>query len=174
MAIEYRKLDVQQVMVKEATDGTKFFYFHVGETKVWVSSRLVQEEKDRYYIKDDVHGNSRLEITSKGGLVLKPGNRVVAAVIVECGYRGDSSYQIVEERGVNRIIPVEIYHSPRGSLGISAGFIFEAETYFYLKLKWERTGRTYGAPKEGTAVVEMKGVVEVDEDIDELKDLLED
>ena len=174
MAVELEKFTGMKVNWKEGGDGTRFYYIMVGEKRVWVSSKLVEQDKyGTHRIRKDAENKMKLEITSRGGVVLKPGDKFVGAVFVWCGYRGDSEYNIVAEHGTNLIVTTEIYHSPHGSLGVSSGFIFEAEPHFYIKLEWKRTGRTYGAPKEGTAIVESKGVLDIEEDIDELKQMLE-
>ena len=122
--------------------------------------------------------NAAITITTKGSLVLKPSpEKITIAFSVPCGYRGSSSFEIQSE--VEFMREFQIYHSPRGSLGISAGAIVTVrEKQWPIKVRWCRTGRLYGEPAEGIALVhidrieEFEGVSDFNE-LDELASELE-
>jgi hypothetical protein len=112
---------------KKEVDGTVFYYCPFGsETHgtpsfiLWVSSKLIEkDEEGRDYLKFPVI-NAKINITEKGNYVLKPiEGWITYNVGVRCGYRGHSSYKIINPEGDEVEVLYRIYESPRGNLGIS-------------------------------------------------------
>jgi hypothetical protein len=97
---------------------------------------------------------------------------------VQCGYRGSSSFEILEPE-VEQMCEYRIYESPRGNCGISHGALITIAKGKTLKYKWKRSGRTYGNPTQGVRIVFEDGRVEDFEDVpnglealSELKEIL--
>ncbi|MCD6458936.1 MAG: hypothetical protein J7K82_08845, partial [Thermoproteales archaeon] len=180
-----------QVSSKEDEAGTRFYYIDLGsEThgrpsfRLWVSSRLVQTKKDSVYgFGDEIEiqvvrfpANAYIKKTEKGTLILKPSeNHITHYIYVPCGYRGGSSIEILEPKDAETF-KFYNYSSPRGSLGISVGMLVVIPKDKVLKFRWERSGRTYGDPKEGITIVlpdgtekEIDMVADGIEELEELK-----
>jgi hypothetical protein len=117
--------------------------------------------------------NAKVVITEKGNKVLRPQEGwTTVLVLVPSGYRGRSKLKLesLPEGGI--ILPFYRYASERGSLGISMGLLISAPSKaFPLKLSWERTGRTYGEPKEGTFLLTREGKV-IEQPPEDVKELL--
>jgi len=102
----------------------------------------------------------KVVVTERGNKVLRPQKGWITLILfVDSGYRGESSIspELPKEAVV---IPFYEYASERGSLGVSEGLLVSVpESAFPFKVSWERTGRTYGEPTEGIALVEREGTV---------------
>lgn len=144
----------ERVPVKfvEREGGKKFYYVDLGRedhgkssVRVWVSSSLVEKEGDREVVK--LYGKGRRIIrTEKGSYVMKPNPEYnVFLVGWKCGYRGESSYEIVDEVEVE--VPFKVYESERGSLGVSH-YALASTKADSLRVRLRRSGRTYGKPKK--------------------------
>ena len=170
-----------EVRFKEDEQGRRFPYIDVGAEdhgrpsfRLWVSGRLVQREDDKCYVVFPVHG-ARIERTERGSLVLRPAEGwSVYYLVVPCGFRGDSGFEILEPQGTE-LFPFKKYHSPRGSLGVDHGALVNVPDDTDgrpqpVKYRWERTGRLYGAAPEGISIVKPDGTVE---DFDWVPDGLE-
>jgi len=68
-----------------------------------------------------------------------------------------------------RLYCFDIYESPQGSLGVSAGaLILTPEKK--LTVRWEKTGRLYGAPESGTTLLYLDGREE-EGDLEDLQNI---
>lgn len=164
------------------TEGKKFFYLDIGsEThgrpsfRLWVAGRLVQEEtKDNqvyYFLKFPVL-NAGIVKTEKGTLVLRPMmDSIVYNVLVPCGYRGSSSFEVVSPEGA-QVYPYEEYSSPLGNLGVSQGGIVVAPLG-NIKVQWNRNGRLYGRAPSGVTTIYLDGREETIDRVEDVEDLNE-
>lgn len=153
---------MRKVVNKMIIEGKTFYYLDVGEElhgrksfRLYVSSKLVEEDENGTYLRLP-RENVDLKVTEKGTRILIPGNCYAFSIVVPAGYRGGSNIEILS--AVKHVLPYKVYSSPRGNLGISEGVIViseEPEVKFY----WERTGRTYGNPKQGIAIINLNGEV---------------
>lgn len=144
-------------------EGKKYYLWTVGSEdhwrptyRIWVSQKLVEEDEE---------GRAWLVLPKRGvkiergkkDLILKEGDYNLFGFYVFCGYRGGSSYKILSH--VDFEYPFYVYRSERGSLGISDGALVLTKED-RVRIRWERTGRTYGQPKEGFTVIYLDGRVE--------------
>lgn len=145
-------------------EGNRYPFLDIGSEghgrpsfRLWVSGRLLQKGKDgKYYLSFPVLG-ARIFKTEKGNLVLRPADGWrVEYLYVECGFRGSSEIQILAPEGLE-CFGFSIYHSPRGSLGVSEGMLVNAPQDEVMKFKWCRTGRLYGDSPEGITIVMPDG-----------------
>jgi hypothetical protein len=58
-----------------------------------------------------------------------------------------------------KLVSFLILSFPKGNLGISDGVIVETQKDF-VKIEWYRTGRLYGEPGKGIAIVKIDGTIE--------------
>jgi len=175
---------VKEVNLKfKEAEGKRFFYMDVGSEvhgrpsfRLWVSGRLVQEEiKDdqikHYYLKFPVI-NAGIVRTEKGTLVLRPAQDTVTYnVLVSCGYRGSSSFEVVSPE-MTQVYLYEEYSSPLGNLGVSQGGMVVAPLGS-IKFKWERTGRLYGSAPTGITKLYPDGREETIDRVEDVEDLNE-
>jgi len=164
------------------TEGRQFFYGDIGSEahgrpsfRLWVSGRLVQKEtKDSqvyYFLKFPVI-NAGIVRTEKGTLVLRPAQDTVTYnVLVSCGYRGSSSFEVVSPE-MTQVYLYEEYSSPLGNLGVSQGGIVVAPLGS-IKFKWERTGRLYGSAPTGITKLYPDGREETIDRVEDVEDLNE-
>jgi hypothetical protein len=152
-------------------EGRRFYYLDVGSGyhgkanfRLWVNAGLVNfDEGGKPYIEFPI-SNARIVKTEKGNLVLRSYEGwYVFDVGIVCGYRGSSSFEILEGDDVE-LFEYVIYSSPVGSLGISHYGLVNAKSD-KLKVKWNRTGRLYGEPAEGISVYYADGHSETLENI---------
>jgi hypothetical protein len=174
-------MKVVKVSFREDEAGNKYPFLDFGsEThgrisfRLWVSGRLLEKDEEGNYVITFPKRNAKIEKTEKGNLVLRPSdNTMVYNLLVRCGYRGSSKYEILSEHG--DVFEYEIYHSPRGKLGISKGALVNTPNDKPLKYRWEITGRTYGRPDNGITIVmpngEEKEFEEVPDGIESLNEL---
>jgi len=186
---------------KKAEDGKVFHYAEIGygknypDFRLWVPNSLVQSDKpyqpEKDFPKPDVVIVAKsqkfiefpLQATisqgkSKSTLILKPSaDKVVHNVLIPCGFRGDSSFEILSPKAEDlKVFNFKNYESPRGNLGVSAGALVESPAGAVLTVHWEKSGRLYGEPAEGTSLYypngEVRDVAELDamNKIDESKD----
>jgi len=173
------------VNYKQNEAGEKFPYVDVGSEdhgrksfRLWVSHKLIKKKDEKDIIEFPM--NAMIIKTEKGSLILKPSeNHITHNIFVQCGYRGSSSFKILEPQ-VEQICEYRVYESPRGNCGISHGALVTIPKGSVLKYKWKRTGRTYGNPTEGIRIVLENGEEKDFEDVpdglealDELKKELE-
>lgn len=183
---------------KKAEDGKVFHYAEIGygknypDFRLWVPNSLVQSDKISQLEKDIPEFRRSepqkfiefpLQATisegkSKSTLILKPSaDKVVHHVLIPCGFRGDSSFEILSPKPEDlHVFNFKNYESPRGNLGLSAGALVEAPAGAVLTVHWEKSGRLYGKPAEGTSMYypngEVRDAAELDamNKIDEVKD----
>lgn len=153
---------MRKVANKMIVEGKTLYYLDVGKElhgrksfRLYVSSKLVEEDEKGAYLRMP-RENVDLKVTEKGTRVLIPGNCYVFDILVPAGYRGGSSIKILSQ--IKHVLSYKAYESPRGSLGISEGVIVISEEP-KVKFYWERTGRTYGSPKKGIAIMNLDGEV---------------
>jgi len=159
-------------------EGKRYYYTDVGSGwhgspsfRLWVNANLVkfEEEDGSPYIELPM-SNARIIRTEKGNLVLRPADGwFVYDVGVDCGYRGESSFAIIEPEKDVEIFEYAVYHSPVGSLGIAHYALVNAPTD-KIKVGWERSGRLYGAKARGITIYHANGEQEM---IDGLADGIE-
>lgn len=121
-----------------------YFYYELGgggfnrPKKVWINSKAIKMVDDKYVIADKLD----YRVTEKGNIVLIPGDKDIAVVFAECGYRGGSKIETTA-----KVIAKEAYyHSQRGSLGVSEVILCEVREGDRFTVN--RTGRLYGAEPE--------------------------
>lgn len=145
---------------KKEFDGNIFYYKDFGSEihgrtsfRLWISSKLIQkDEEGREYIEMPTKG--QITKTKKGALVLKPSTtNYVYNIYVACGYRGGSYIEIIEPCDA-KFFEYNIYHSPKGSLGVSTGMLVEANSD-KIKVYWKKTGRLYGGQRRDTLFVTL-------------------
>jgi hypothetical protein len=155
---------------RKEVDGQVFYFCKVGKEThgkpsfiLWVNPKLIDLNKN--YIAFPV--NATLVKGSKD-YILKPTsnpNLWVFNIWVECGYRGSSNFEILTP--YTQKVDYYEYKSPTGSLGVSKGALVET-TEPYVKIKFSRTGKTYGKPKSGIMIFKRDGSIE------ELPETIED
>jgi hypothetical protein len=142
---------------------------------LWINRKLVKIAGDKEYIilpcKD-----AKIIKTEKGNLVLRPCvGWHVFKVGVECGYRGESWFEILDPTDCE-IFEYKVFHSPLGSLGISRYGLVNSPSP-KIKVKWTRSGRLYGAPSEGITIYYNDGRTEeiagIQDGLESLKELEE-
>lgn len=163
---------------KLSEDGKAFYYMDWGsEThgkksfRLWVSSTLLEFGEDRRFgflylpcSGVDIHR------TERGTLILKKGELNLFNVFTRCGFRGKSTIEVLTPARLTLLY--KVYHSERGSLGISEGALVltDSET---VKWRWHRTGRLYGRASRGVSIMGLDGEVQDFEDVEDLEDLRE-
>jgi len=165
-------------LYRKEIDGKIFYYLCFGSEchgkpsfHLWVSQRLIKidrEKKGEPFIELPCE-NAKIIKTEKVSLVLRPCEGWnVFKVGVECGYRGESWFEVLEPAGYE-VFQYKIYHSPVGSLRISTYGLVNSHLQ-KIKVKWERNGRLYGAPAKGITIYYSDGKKE---ELPELEDGLE-
>jgi len=148
---------------KTQAEESTFYYLKVGKMghgqpcfHLWINRKLVQmNQEGREYISFPVR-DAKIIKTEKGNLVLRPYQGWnTFRVGVGCGYRGRSKYEILAPKEVE-IFAFKEFRSPQGSLGISE-FALVCSTSDRVKIRWERTGRTYGSPTKGITIYYTTG-----------------
>jgi hypothetical protein len=92
--------------------------------------------------------------------ILKPTDNpqlYVFDIWVECGYRGNSDFELLTP--YSQKIDYYEYKSQLGTLGVSKGALIET-TEPEVRIKFKRTGKTYGKPKEGIMIFKLDGSIE--------------
>lgn len=158
-------------------EGKKFYFRDFGSEghgrasfRLWISSNFVKEDDKGEYIELPLAGCEIIQGKSSYSYILKKGNYNLFYCFIPCGYRGGSNFFLEEEIEGTRFFNFEEWKSPQGSLGVSAGaLILTPESK--LTIRWERTGRLYGDPPEGTTILYLDGREEegIEEDIKELE-----
>jgi len=172
-----------KVNFREDETGKRYPFLDFGSElhgrksfRLWVSGRLLQrDEEGNYFVVFPVR-KAKIERTQKGSLVLRPSeSMMVYNILVQCGYRGHSYFEILSEFSDSDIFRYEVYESPRGSLGVSEGALVNAPDGEPLKYRWKRTGRLYGKPSEGITIMmpsgEEKPFEEVPDGLEALQEL---
>jgi len=165
-----------RIKFKEDEKGQKFPYVEIGNEshnrasfRLWVSARLLTKKDDSYELTFPVQ-NAKIHRTAKGSLVLRPEEGwTVHQIYVPCGFRGESSLEILEPEGLETF-EYRSYSSPRGNLGISTGALVNTETDQTVKYSWDRSGRLYGGASHGISILMPDGTVK---EFDEVPDGLE-
>jgi len=149
-------------------EGRRFYYFDFGsEThgrtsfRLWVHYRLVgwEAEEDgsqRPVLEFPVRGATLAQGKKPSTVIMRPGTGVVYNVYVPCGYRGDGRVEKWNPEPT-RVFGYSVYSSPRGSLGVSHGYLVELQDEVPLTYQWRRTGRLYGKPASGTVILYPDG-----------------
>ena len=166
------------VKVKEVDGDLRFYYIEVGKKQyfkthriVWVSpSLLTKNQKGEDVVKFPLR--ARIVITEKGTIKLVPSDsHTTYDVFVPCGYRGEARLEIVDPVPEVKVDYVQ-YESERGSLGVSAGVLATVTGEAPIKVRYQRSGRLYGAPSQGFMIYLPNGKSEdLEADIDDLEDL---
>jgi len=158
-------------------EGNDFYFIKFGSEDhgrpsflMWINKRLVQNDESGSYIEFPIR-NAKIVKTEKGNLVLRPeeGWTTFAGIGVECGFRGSSSFEILEPKEEIVLLKYYIYKSPRGSVGVSCYGLVSVKTDKVV-VKWSRSGRLYGKSSTGISVYYADGRVET---LDEIPDGLE-
>lgn len=160
------------VDVKES-DGKRFFFVDFGSEahgrtsfRLWISNFFVKEDERGYYIELPLKGVEIFEGKTKNTFILKKGEFNLFYCFIPCGYRGGSNFMVKES---TRLYCFDVYESPQGSLGVSAGaLILTPEKK--LTVRWEKTGRLYGAPESGTTLLYLDGREE-EGDLEDLQNI---
>ena len=158
-----------------------YYYVKIGSEAhgkptylMWIHRELLSDElieKGEFVF--PVRG-ARVESKGEDVLVLKPDKgRNVFYFVKECGYRGSSKLEVVDCGDDCKVYKFWIYKSPRGSVGVSEGVLVETSKDI-VKVRWNRTGRLYGAPARGVTMLYVDGrVSELPIDDEELLSELE-
>ena len=167
---------------KEINDR-KFFYVDFGsEThgrttfRLWVHYSLVKKDKKtgKPYVEFPIEEATVHDGKKPKTKILRPNKGTwVAHFFQPCGYRGSASVECKEAIKTEKFW---IYRSPRGNLGVSEGALFVIpDQYEAATIKWQRTGRLYGAEPEGVIILYRNGRQEKLENVDlcEIEDLAE-
>ena len=134
---------------------TGYFYIPLpdgrGTRRIWVNRGAIKvvrkDGHDSYVVADKLD----YRVTEKGNVVLMPGDKNIAIIHAECGYRGSSDIKVFRNgKEVEPIARGAEYHSPRGSLGVDDVVVVALEEGDIIKVR--RTGRLYGADPELTFV----------------------
>jgi hypothetical protein len=167
----------RMIIEKKEIEGRTFYFKNFGREyhgkssfQLWINLKLVnfENEKGEPYIEFPCE-NAKIIRTEKENLVLRPCEGwYVFKVGVECGYRGESSFEILEPQGCE-VFKFQEYHSPAGNLGISTYGLINSP-FSKIKIKWKRTGRLYGKPATGVTIFYADGE---EENLPGLKDGLE-
>jgi len=164
--------------VKE-TGTEKFYYIPFGcghhgriDFYLWINKRLVKFDENRNPYIEFPAQNSKVIKTEKGNYVLRQEEGWTTFIDVgeKCGYRGSSSFEILEPpKETAVLLEYTIYDSPAGNLGVSSyGLVSVKGTE--LTVKWERDGILYGKPSHGIRKYYSDGK---EEDFENLPDGLE-
>jgi hypothetical protein len=147
---------------RKEVNEKEFFFIKMGKEThgkpsfiLWVSPKLIDQSKS--YISFPI--NAQL-IKGNKDYILKPTNNshlYVFDIWVECGYRGSSNFEILTP--YNLVVYYYEYKSQLGSLGVSKGALIET-TETQVKIRFSRSGKTYGKAKEGILVFKRDGTVE--------------
>jgi hypothetical protein len=158
---------VKLYLYEKEADGKTFYYVEIGsETHgrptylLWINRRLLTQEciETRRFV-FPVKGAQIEQGKSDRTLILKlSSSKNVFYYSKGCGYRGESSVEVYNCDDC-KVFKFWEYSSPRGSTGISEGVLVETSKDA-IKVKWERTGRLYGAPAKGIAILHIDGRVE--------------
>lgn len=125
--------------------------------RLWVSERLVETLNARIIVRFPARAVVR--ITARGTRVLKPSADHVTYVVGKSeGYRGGSSFSI-ESPADAQVYQFLVYASQRGSLGVARYGLVVVTPPQPVVFRWERTGRTYGGPKEGLTRIDPDGSI---------------
>jgi hypothetical protein len=149
--------------------------------KIWCNRNIKPFEKEEYGIMGKYVALTGTKVVPTKSKSPKSKNLIPAKgwnttmVSVPAGYRGESIFKIYRsERDENPIeevdyfgrvpwisiietediiiVPFARFYSERGSLGIEVGAVISTTLPHFL-IEWERSGRTYGAPKNGVSIV---------------------
>lgn len=115
-----------------------------------------QQDFDEYI---EFPTKGQIQQTGKKTYILLPGDCWIFDVYVECGYRGDSKFQIKEPADY-QAIEYCVFHSPVGSLGVASGALVVVNTDKVV-LEFQRTGRLRGMAKYGIKIYTLDGVEEI-------------
>lgn len=130
-----------------------FAFLNFGERpraiRLWIKEDIIVDNEINFPI-----NGAKIVRTQKGGFVLVPSkDHCTFLVNVHSGFRGTSSISILSQGDVYHF---DIYHSPRGSLGISDGCLVSTPLK-YVEYTWKKTGRLYGHPSEGGVRIDSDG-----------------
>jgi hypothetical protein len=123
---------------------------------MWVSSKLIKNnEQGEPYITYPLKGVALIK--GQKDYILKTGENNLYYVFVQSGYRGSSSIEIISP--TIQVVKFYIYRSQLGSCGIGEGALVETKEPV-IKVKFSKTGKTYGAPKSGILIYYENGDLE--------------
>jgi hypothetical protein len=165
---EYR-LEVYERVV----EGKKYYVANVGSEAhgrpsftLFVHESLVETHEGSSFVRFPSMAEVK-ETEDKSVYVLIPSdNKITHYIFVMCGYRGTSTITLLSPSDA-KIYKFLVYRSEMGSAGISEGALITVEKYQSVKIKWERTGRTYGEPHKGITIYHIDGSKEEIERVDE-------
>lgn len=158
--------------------GNKYYYVDIGDEghgkpsfRLWISAKLIiKDERGIEIIKFPVK-DAKIFKTEKGTLILKPNQgTTVHYLFVQCGFRGGSSFKILEP-AEHEIYRFYEYESPRGSLGMSTGALVVVNSNQIVKYKWSKSGRLYGKQPTGINIILPTGEEKAFEGIEDLEEL---
>ena len=171
-----------KVYVSEKTaEGQTYYYCHVGSERhgrptyiMWVSKSLLKpDEQGRLYLECPVKGCAIKQGKKESTLIIKHGGLNLYSFTIECGYRGESHIEDILAEEPVQTFYFEEYASETGSLGVSQGVLVLTRAQ-KVKIKWQRSGRLYGKPDSGIAVLYSDGRKEEIEDEEDLAELQEE
>ena len=153
----------------KVSNSQKFFYADIGyyrhrvHWKLWVSSRLVKQSKDEYYVPFPCK-NAKIFVTPKGTKVLKPCvGRKVERIHINSLYRADSDFKVLKPNDAE-VFEYLDYRSPKGNCGISKGAFINMKLedlliYWWSKDKIGVQGFTY--KDNGVLEIGMDGYIRI-------------
>ncbi len=156
----------------------KFYYCDFGSERhgrtsfrLWVHNKLVTDNEGTPILQ--LPCEAKL-VKGKKDWVLRPDeNHLTFDLYLPCGYRGGASFTILKSSDEVAVQEARyyIYKSPLGNLGVSEGAIVSIPKIILpVNIEWSRSGRTYGDPKSGVAVLHEDGTIteQIPEDVAEL------
>ena len=157
---------------KKEVEGNIFYFSKIGEEEhgkpsflLWINKNVpLKQDECGIFIEFPIK-NSKIRITEKGNFVLYPSiGWTVFKVGVPCGYRGTSTFEVLEPKIEIEVLPFKCFSSQLGNLGISSYALISTKSS-NVKIRWERSGRTYGDPICGITIYYDNGKEEILEGI---------
>jgi hypothetical protein len=171
-----KKIKLEKMIV----EGKELYYFNLGSEdyfkpiyRIFVNKNLIKFDNNNAYIEFPCI-NCEMIKKDNFNLVIKPGNKNAFTFEVEAGFRGTAEIKEIDAyQHEYNSYPYEIYHSERGSTGISKGVIVITDSE-KVKIRWHRDGRLYGKPSKGTTIIYLNGNTENADNIENINNILED
>ena len=160
MRLEVRRRFYPQ---RKEDDGRAFYYIDFGSEdhgkpsfRLWIHfSLLKKDEKNNPYIEFPVNARIDDGKSSKTKILRPNKNSWVIPLYVKEGFRGSSSLEVKEK--IDKEVSFYEYRSPRGSPGAGEGKLLQIPVILdAITVHWKATGRLYGDPGEGVAIVKKR------------------
>jgi len=135
---------------------------------MWIHHSFVKaDENGRFYIEFPVLNCQLVPGKKDTTLVLRPGDKILYKLTIECGYRGNSSIDEIETDGEEyQTYKYYEFASERGNLGVSEGVLILTQAS-PVKVYWSRDGKLNGNAPAGVTVLYKNGVVDTYEEDEE-------